>query len=306
MSKTMIDPTVKNAIKAVCYPSLLVAATVLSACSDNSPVTDKEADSVTTTDETMVEAGDNDTINSEVLSAEDKLLAKLSDYRWVLASAADSRGQPMPLLMPIKEQVTLIVNPQNNRSLNYSVGCNTIGASFTLNDNELTISEGMSTKMSCGELDKAETKLNQLMQGANQLTIETTENNADTPMLTQVTADESVLVWRGKLTSQAKYNSKGETIFWEVAAESKPCQDNNAQMCLQVRPITYDEQGLKTSEGQYTEFAGSIDGYQHDGKHNEILRLQRFKTDTDTVLVDNNDSQFAYVLDTVIESSVVE
>ena len=54
------------------------------------------------------------------------------------------------------------------------------------------------------------------------------------------------------------------------------------------------------------DFAGSIDGYQHDGQHNEILRLQRFKTDTDTVLVDNADSQYAYVLDRVIESTLVD
>ncbi|MGM8871338.1 META domain-containing protein [Psychrobacter sp. 2Y5] len=309
MLPMMNQPNMRAALKTAFLPSLLAAAMTLSACSDNSPVTDNDSVSAATTEESermdKVDANDSDT-TAESISAEDQLLTKLSDYRWILDTATDSNRQPITSLIPIKEQVTLLINSQNNHTLNYSVGCNTMGASFMLKEDKLKISESMSTKMSCGELDKAEMKLNQLMQGENQVSIAASANNAATPTLTQVTSDESTLVWRGRLTSQAKYNSKGETIFWEVAAESKLCQDNKTQMCLQVRPITYNDQGLKTSEGQYVEFAGSIDGYQHDGQHNEILRLQRFKTETDTVLVDNVDSDFAYVLDRVIESTVVD
>lgn len=309
MLTTMNQPAIRAALKTAFLPSVLAAAMTLSACSDNSPVTENDSTSAATTEESEgveeVDAIDSDT-TAESINAEDQLLTKLSDYRWILQTATDSNQQPIASLTPIKEQVTLLINSQNNHTLSYSVGCNTMGASFALEKDKLTISESMSTKMSCGELDKAEMKLNQLMQGESQLTIAATTNGAQNPTLTQVTSDESVLVWRGRLTPQAKYNSKGETIFWEVAAESKPCQDNKTQMCLQVRPITYDDQGLKTSTGQYEEFAGSIDGYQHDGQHNEVLRLQRFKTDTDTVLVDNVDSEFAYVLDRVIESTVVD
>lgn len=309
MLTTMNQPTVKTALKTAFLPSLLAAAMTLSACSDNSSIADDDSASSATTEEIEgvedVDTNSSDT-TAESISAEDQLLTKLSDYRWILDTATDSNNQPIASFIPIKEQVTLLINSQNNHTLNYSVGCNTMGASFGLEEDKLTISESMSTKMSCGELDKAEMKLNQLMQGESQLSIAASANNAETPALTQVTSDDNTLIWSGTLTSQAKYNSKGETIFWEVAAESKPCQDNKTQMCLQVRPITYDDQGLKTSKGQYREFAGSIDGYQHDGQHNEILRLQRFKTDTDTVLVDNVDSEFAYVLDMVIESSVVD
>ena len=63
---------------------------------------------------------------------------------------------------------------------------------------------------------------------------------------------------------------------------------------------------MKTSEGEWTEFAGTIDDYQHDDSHDEVLRLQRFKTANDTVLVDNIDSKYAYVLDTIIESELVK
>lgn len=108
------------------------------------------------------------------------------------------------------------------------------------------------------------------------------------------------------MTAQAKYNSKGDTVFWAVDAQSKPCSDNNAQLCLQIRPVTYDEQGIKTEEGEVVEFAGVIDGYEHDNTHDEVLRLQRFKTNVDTVLVDNIDSEYAYVLDTVIERTAIK
>ena len=74
-------------------------------------------------------------------------------------------------------------------------------------------------------------------------------------------------------------------------------------MCLQVKPITYDDQGIKTSEGEWSVFNGEIDGYQHDGKNDQVLRLQRYQLDSDEI---SEDEEYAYVLDAVIESSVVE
>lgn len=307
--------TTKANIKSIVWPSVIAAILTLTACNDNAPVVDAES---TDTADNIDDANElNDGVDAAAASseatpaigaesAEEEMITTLSNYRWTLNAATDESNQPINALLPIKKQVTLNFNPQGNQTLNYSVGCNTMSATFKLQANSLITEESMSTKMSCGELDAAENLLNELMQGESELTLESTDNRTESPLLTQVTNEASTLVWSGRLTPQAKYNSRGETIFWEVAAESQPCQDNNTQMCLQVRPISYDEQGLKTSEGKYVEFAGSIDGYQHDGKHNEVLRLQRFKTDTDTVLVDNVDSNFAYVLDTVIESRVVE
>ncbi|MFT7323444.1 MAG: hypothetical protein ACI8R1_001587, partial [Psychrobacter glaciei] len=141
--------------------------------------------------------------------------------------------------------------------------------------------------------------LNTLMQGSSELTV----TEGETPLLTQVTNDSMTLIWTGRLTSQAKYNSKGETVFWAVSSEKIACGDTDSRMCLQVKPVTYDDQGLKTSEGEWTAFKGDIDGYQHDGMHEEVLRLQRYQ-------IDNNESaegeEYAYVLDAVIESAVAE
>ena len=74
-------------------------------------------------------------------------------------------------------------------------------------------------------------------------------------------------------------------------------------MCLQVKPITYDDQGIKVSEGEWSAFTGEIDGYQHDGMHDEVLRLQRYELDSNE---STEGEEYAYVLDAVIESAVAE
>ncbi len=301
--------TIKSNITSLFWPSMMAATLVLTACSDNVAVDNGETQEEISSEESMSDVGadsmEDDSMLSEAKSAEQKMIDTLSNYRWTLSAATDSKEQPVIALNKIKQQVTLNFNQQGNSTLNYSVGCNTMSANFQLQGNTLSTEDSMSTKMSCGELDAAENLLNQLMHGDSEIKLVTSESSEELPALTQVTNEGSTLTWSGKLTAQAKYNSKGETMFWAVAADSKPCQDNQLQLCLQVKPITYDDSGIKTSTGDYVEFAGTIDGYEHDGKHDEVLRLQRFKTNNDTVLVDNIDSKYAYVLDTVIESEVV-
>ena len=129
MLTTTNPPAVRTTLKTAFLPSLLAAAMTLSACSDNAPVADNEDANAAATEEREVaaEVDANDSVSTaESISAEDQLLTKLSDYRWVLATATDNNDQPITSLTPIKEQVTLLVNSQNNDILNYSVGCNTM------------------------------------------------------------------------------------------------------------------------------------------------------------------------------------
>ena len=67
--------------------------------------------------------------------------------------------------------------------------------------------------------------------------------------------------------------------------------------------VAHDDQGIKVSEGKWSAFTGEIDGYQHDGMHDEVLRLQRYQLDYNESA---EDEEYAYVLDAVIESAVVE
>lgn len=310
-------------------PSILAASLALSACQNNSVpnengvqeeganTTTNAADNSDSTSDATIE---NDTTKVDKMSVEEQMIDNLSRYRWTLISATDKAAQPLNMLLDIKDQVRLSFSQyQGENTLSYSVGCNTMSAAYQLQGHTFTIEDGMSTKMSCGELDKAENNLSQLMQGESQLTLVTDSSSknddskndrpkdvnpkSDKPILTQVTSDTATLVWEGKLTSQAKYNSKGETVFWAVNAKKIVCAENSSEMCLQVKPITYDDQGIKVSEGKWSAFTGEIDGYQHDGMHDEVLRLQRYQ-------LDYNESaegeEYAYVLDAVIESAVAE
>lgn len=286
-------------------PSILAASLALGACQKDAAPTGGDAPDNTeagiATDATLNTDTAPDTANDTKLTAEQEMIKDLARYRWTLLDIDDKSGGPViTMLVDIKEQVTLLFNQnQGQNTLNYSVGCNTISAVYQLQGQTLTTEESMSTKMLCEDLNKAENRLNTLMQGSSQLSLTEGEN----PVLTQVTSNAITLTWEGKLTSQAKYNSKGETVFWAVNAKKVACADDSSEMCLQVKPITYDDQGIKVSEGEWSAFTGEIDGYQHDGMHDEVLRLQRYELDSNE---STEGEEYAYVLDAVIESAVAE
>ena len=286
-------------------PSILAASLALGACQKDAAPTGGDAPDNTeagiATDATLNTDTAPDTANDTKLTAEQEMIKDLARYRWTLLDIDDKSGGPViTMLVDIKEQVTLLFNQnQGQNTLNYSVGCNTISAVYQLQGQTLTTEESMSTKMLCEDLNKAENLLNTLMKGSSQLSVTEGEN----PVLTQVTSNAITLTWEGKLTSQAKYNSKGETVFWAVNAKKVACADDSSEMCLQVKPVIYDDQGIKVSEGEWSAFTGEIDGYQHDGMHDEVLRLQRYELDSNE---STEGEEYAYVLDAVIESAVAE
>lgn len=291
----------KPTIHAILIPSLIALGLTLSAC--QKPANDDAATAQSEDSSAMNEPSNSADDGTAAMAqdgdeATDPLSAELSRYRWMLVDAQDSNKRPINDLIAIKDQVILNFNKYHGQdSLNYSVGCNTMSAAYKLQDQTLSLEEVMSTKMLCDDLNDAENKLNEMMQGKDQIKLDTT--NTDSPTLTLTAQDGSTLIWSGRLTAQAKYNSKGETIFWAVSADTKPCQEDSSKDCLQVKPITYNDEGIKTGEGDWTEFAGTIDGYQHDADNDEVLRLQRYKTDDKNADKDG----YAYVLDTVIEKS---
>ena len=299
-SFTMLS-SIRSFSRFALVPSILAASLALGACQKDAAPTGGDApdntEAGTVTDATL----NTDTANDTKLTAEQEMIKDLARYRWTLLDIDDKSGGPViTTLVDIKEQVTLLFNQnQGQNTLNYSVGCNTISAVYQLQGQTLTTEESMSTKMFCEDLNKAENRLNTLMQGSSQLSLTEGEN----PVLTQVNSNAITLTWEGKLTSQAKYNSKGETVFWAVNAKKVACADDSSEMCLQVKPITYDDQGIKVSEGEWSAFTGEIDGYQHDGMHDEVLRLQRYELDSNE---STEGEEYAYVLDAVIESAVAE
>ncbi len=314
----------KRPFRFALLPSMLAMSLALGACQDPSASSEKNLEATNINASEASNGGNvssdtaaNKTISDSAneISAEEQMIASLSSYRWTLISATDKGVQPLTMLMDVRDQVRLSFSQyQGQNTLIYSVGCNNISAMYQLKDATLTIKDSMSTKMACGNLNKAENNLNELMKGDSQLTLvkngKSTDDGSidDKPVLTQVMSDATTLVWQGRLTSQAKYNSKGETVFWAVNAKTIPCENDSSEMCLQVKPVTYDDQGIKVSEGKLAAFKGEIDGYQHDGEHDEVLRLQRYQLNTSETAEDNAavDEEYAYVLDAVIESSIIK
>ncbi|MBP6496700.1 MAG: META and DUF4377 domain-containing protein [Psychrobacter sp.] len=289
--------------KSALLPSMLAISLALGACQDASVSTDaniQSDDTNVSTEDADMEHNNATLAKASEMSAEEQMIENLARYRWTLLDIDDkSGGAVITTLVDIKNQVTLLFKQnQGHNTLNYGVGCNTMSASYELQDHTLTTEDSMSAKMLCENLNKAENLLDTLMQGTSEISVTEGEN----PVLTQVTSNAVTLTWKGRLTSQAKYNGKGETVFWAVNANKVACADNSSEMCLQVKSVTYNNQGIKVSEGKWSAFNGEIDGYQHDGKHEEVLRLQRYQLDSD----ENAEGEaYAYVLDAVIESSVV-
>ena len=299
--------------KSALLPSMLAISLALAGCQDPTASTDKKVEVVNADTPADIENENTTLDKASKMSAEEQMIANITRYRWTLTSAVSKDDKPLAVLTDVKDQIRLSFNQNHDdNALSYTVGCNTISAEYELKDSTLAIEDGMSTKMSCGELNKAENILMQLMEGESKLSlvkdVESKDDSlGDAPLLTQVSSNGDSLVWKGRLTAQAKYNSNGETLFWAVNAKTAPCAAGSSEMCLQVKPITYDDQGIKTSEGEWSAFNGEIEGYQYDGEHNEVLRIQRYLlNNSDAAEESSSIEEYAYVLDAVIESSVVE
>ena len=224
----------------------------------------------------------------------------LSYYHWQLISVKDGSGHPVTVLDDIKQQVALDFGQSPSDSwVSFGVGCNRMGGSYSLNSNVLVVTTVASTEMMCEpKINDAERLLAQLMQGSSQLSYK----KDAAPLLTQTTANGHSLVWQGAQTAEARYKQHPDIVFWRVDHHKPPCPDGSTKTCLKVRPVIYDDKGIKTGEGPWSLFVGDIEGYTHDSTVNTVLRLKRFVVDP----VDVKGKQFVYVLDAVVESAIAD
>ena len=218
----------------------------------------------------------------------------LAGYHWQLTAALDKAGAPIPALATGAGEKPVQLDFTDTFSAD--AGCNRMGASYRLQGNTLSIGALAATMMACPPaLAQREQALAALLE--KPLTISNQTNDS----LVLVSANGEVLRFVGKPTAQTRFGGPGETVFWEVAAQRKPCSHGvmaNAQ-CLQVRPVQYSAEGIKqpTSE-DFSHFYGEIEGYQHQPGIRNILRLKRYPVANPPA----DGSSLAYVLDLVVES----
>lgn len=273
--------------------ALMVAMLSLSGCQNTTPV-DQQQDKISSNSKGKAMTNGKTADDKTWITAD--LLAR---YNWTLVSAADSDNQPITALHNIKDQVRLGFGQQQNENrVSFTVGCNGMSGQVSVINNVMKIADVMSTEMYCDKLNTAENQLAKLMVGDSQLSYK----GGKVPVLTQITTDQATLVWQGSMTASAKYGHQGETIFWAVDHQSQPCPDGSSKQCLKVKPISYDDQGVKTAEGEWTLFDGEIEGYTHNEKQDQVLRLKRYVVDPSDV----KGKKYAYVLDTVTESTLIQ
>ena len=246
--------------------------------------------------------------SNTMINTENKLIlnaATLADYHWQLLSAKDKQGEPLSALEAIKDQVRLkFYLQQSTQYASFTVGCNSMSGNFTISNQQLKIGDVISTEMYCEDLDPAERLMAQLMPGNSKLklSVENPSKSALTqPLLTQEFATGEALVWQGTATAEAKYQQQPDLVFWEVNHQLQDCPNPNQKTCLKVRPVYYDEQGIKKGVGDWDIFVDNIEGYNHDSSVDTVLRLKRFTVDP----VEVKGKQFVYVFDRIVESSVV-
>ncbi|WP_445115864.1 DUF4377 domain-containing protein [Acinetobacter sp. WZC-1] len=73
--------------------------------------------------------------------------------------------------------------------------------------------------------------------------------------------------------------SDGKTIYLEVAAHTQLCPGMAQQFeCLQVREVSYDQQGHKVIKNpEWHNFYNEIEGYTHRPSEQALLKLKMYE-----------------------------
>ena len=222
----------------------------------------------------------------------------LSANHWRLTDAKNAQGQRID---------TLFANADKPVQLDFVDGrvgvgntCNRMGGSYSVAGDELMFDRMASTMMACSDarLMALDQEVGKRLEGSLKFA-----QSADT--LTLTTASGDVLTFTGEATAETRYGSPGETVFLEVAAQTRACSHPMIpdKQCLQVRELQYDDKGVKTgTDGAFGNFYQDIEGYAHEPGIRNVLRVKRYTIKNPPA----DGSSLAYVLDMVVESEIVK
>ncbi len=223
-------------------------------------------------------------------AAANNSISTLSDYHWQMQPDFDAKREPVQLTF-------------QNQRLSVQGLCNNMGASYTVDGQNMAITQGVSTMRMCNDpgLMAYEQKFGQQLEQVKTWGIA----NSDTtqaPRLTLNFANGQQWTLTGKQTYESQYG-EGATEFLEVQPQLTPCNHPLIanKECLQVRRITYDASGIKQSEGDWQLFYDDIEGYNHVAGVRNILRVKRYTRSN----VPADASRYVYVLDMTVESENV-
>lgn len=224
--------------------------------------------------------------------------AALSANHWRLTDAKNAQGQRIDALF-VDADKPVQLDFVDGR-VGVSNTCNRMGGAYSIAGDELKFDRMVSTMMAC-----TDAKLMALDQEAGKRLEGSVKFAQSADLLALTTAGGDVLTFRGEPTVETRYAGPGETVFLEVAAQTKPCGHPLIpdKQCLQVRELEYDDNGLKTgTDGAFGNFYSGIEGYTHEPGIRNVLRVKRYTIKNPPA----DGSSLAYVLEMVVESEIVK
>lgn len=226
--------------------------------------------------------------------------ATLPRYHWQLQEATDGKGQRVS---------ALFVAGAEPVQLDFSDGriavsrlCNTMTGSYTLTADTLRIGPLASTMMACADDARTlQARFASVLLNAAEYRLTLAQAGA-APSLTLRRNDGHTLVFAGKPTPDTRFGGKPETVFLEVAPQTRGCSHPliPGTQCLQVRQIQFDSQGIRVGvPGEFQNFYADIEGYEHREGVRNVLRVKRYAIANPPA----DGASSAYVLDLVVESA---
>jgi len=264
---------------------LVLPLALLAACSDN-----------------PAPAGSTDDLAPAPAAAASRQAAALLDAQrlqgqhWVLKEARSANGTRIDALFARADAPVTLLFADGRVSVDNT--CNRMGGSYSIGTGTLTVGPLASTEMACSapEVMALDQAVGSRLQGELRTTL------SDGGQLTLRTAQGDELVFAPEPTAETRFGGPGETVFLEVAAQTRPCPHPliKDKQCLQVREVSFDDNGIKQgTPGEFTHFYDSIEGYEHEDGVRNVLRVKRFKVQNPPA----DASAQAYVLDMVVESA---
>lgn len=269
-------------------PLSLIVAIALAGCAG--PAADKPGPTA---------AGDTAATKDAGATATGAIASELPRYHWRLQEANAADGKRIDALFVRADQPLTLDFAEGRVGVGNT--CNRMGGTYTLDGSTLTVARMVSTMMACADagLMALDREAGSRLEGRLSAELQAGDN----PRLTLTTANRDALVFAGEPTAATRYGSEGETVFLEVAAQSKPCSHPLIpdKQCLQVREIRYDANGLKQgADGAFAHFYDAIEGYTHEDGVRNVLRVKRYRIQNPPA----DASAQAYVLDMVVESEM--
>lgn len=269
---------------------LLLLPLALAACTSGEPPASSAAD-------TTVPAAAQRTPAASSMVADEATLAR---YHWQLAEASNADGAHIDALF-VREDKPVQMDFADNR-VNVSNSCNLINGGYQLANGQLKFEPMAQTQMACSEPGLAELDAAVSSRLEGNASVELT-GSEESPRLHLTTEAGDKLTFAGKTTADSRYGSQGEQVFMEVAAQTTPCDHPlvPGNQCLQVRELTYDENGVVSGKsGDWEPLYQDIEGYTHEAGVSNVLRLNRYTVDNPPA----DGSSVAYVLDMVVETDL--